>query len=349
MILVDFSAIMHQNIFGAVSGIKPHKDADEKYITSEFISYARYLIIHDLLDFLDRFKSYGKMVICLDNHTKTNWRCDILKSYKETRHDSRSKSPIDWTVVYPIMDELIDALKNWSSLHVLEIEGAEGDDVILCLAELCSKTNEKTVIVSADKDMIQVQRFGNIQQYSPLKREFISIDNKGGSYQDWHNEHCYLGDSSDNVPSVFKNLIFSDDFYKYVKEKNLNITPELFDEHPEKIEPVERTFGKPIFGQLKIGPVKLKKLINENSKTLELPLVKKRLERNKKLVLMEYIPEVIRTAIKRKFSELTLSKEYKRNEFENFLTKNECENLIVECRTHFENGTIDANFFLDDF
>jgi len=54
------------------------------------------------------------------------------------------------------------------------------------------------MIVSADKDFIQLQKYNNVKQYSPLTKKFISDDDPT-RYQF---EHTLKGDTSDGVPNV---------------------------------------------------------------------------------------------------------------------------------------------------
>jgi 5'-3' exonuclease len=344
MILIDFSALLHQNVYGAISGMKPEKDENGKYITDQFISYTKYLIIQEILDFKKRFKNYGNVVLCLDCHSSANWRLDVYKPYKGSRHAGREQSPINWGEVYSEINALEDALRNFTSLNVVMIEHAEGDDVILCLADFCARNHEKTMIISADKDLIQAQKYPEISQYSPITRKFVTAEDKDNSMQDWHNDHIYLGDASDEVPSVFKNLVFTDKFTEYIKTKNLNVTPEMFEERHELIEQVSEKFGANIFKSLKVGPATLKKLIARDDELLKNPLLLKRLKRNEQLVLMEYIPESIKNECKNAFNTLNAPKTYNRKEFETYLTENHCENLIVQCN-ELETGEIDISFF----
>lgn len=344
LILIDFSALLHQNVYGAISGIKPEKDDNDKYITSQYIAYVKYLIIQEILSLKKKFQKYGNVVLCLDSHAGANWRLDVYKPYKGSRASGREKSPINWGEVYSEINALTDALSQYSSLHVVTVDRAEGDDVILCLAELCAKANEQVMIISADKDLIQVQKYPKIYQYSPITKKFVSSTDKDSTMQDWLHDHVYLGDASDEVPSVFKNLVFTPEFEKYLAEKHLNITPSTFEQKPEMIEKVSSAFGSDIFKKLKIGPATLKKLFKNDDAILKNSLLFERVKRNEKLVLMEYIPEYIRDECKSVFLNLRTPKKYYRKDFEKYLIENSCENLIMQCN-ELETGIIDTDFF----
>ena len=101
MILVDFSAVMHQMIFASINIAKPKKDKEtHKYITDDFIKVAEYRILEELFNIQTRFSSkYKDIVLCLDNHTAKNWRKNILSSYKSKRKQEHQDSEINFSEV----------------------------------------------------------------------------------------------------------------------------------------------------------------------------------------------------------------------------------------------------------
>jgi len=77
----------------------------------------------------------------------------------------------------------------------VEVYGAEADDVI---ATLCSESSNEVMILSGDKDFIQLQKFPNVKQYSPITKKMIN----GMNPDDYLKEHVLKGDTSDGVPNV---------------------------------------------------------------------------------------------------------------------------------------------------
>jgi 5'-3' exonuclease len=51
------------------------------------------------------------------------------------------------------------------------VENSEADDIIAILVKL--QEEQKYLIVSGDKDFVQLQHYGNVQQWSPLLKNFI--------------------------------------------------------------------------------------------------------------------------------------------------------------------------------
>ena len=77
----------------------------------------------------------------------------------------------------------------------IEVYGAEADDII---ATICSEYSEEILILSGDKDFIQMQRFPNVKQYSPITKKMINGANPDGYLK----EHIFKGDSTDGIPNV---------------------------------------------------------------------------------------------------------------------------------------------------
>ena len=79
------------------------------------------------------------------------------------------------------------------------MHGAEADDVIGTLAK--KYPDEKIMIVSGDKDFIQLQKFSNVSQYSPILKKTIN----GEDPNEYIKVHILKGDSSDGIPNVLSN------------------------------------------------------------------------------------------------------------------------------------------------
>ena len=61
-----------------------------------------------------------------------------------------------------------EEIREFLPYKVVETYGAEADDVI---ATLCKHyQNEKVMIISGDKDFIQLQKYDNVKQYSPITK-----------------------------------------------------------------------------------------------------------------------------------------------------------------------------------
>lgn len=348
MILLDFSALMHQMIFSSVKTIQPRKE-NEQYITKDFINYTKYLILENIFDIQNRFRNYKDLVICLDNTRNGNWRKDVLGSYKSQRTVTRAKSDINYSEVFKEIDGFLDFLKLHSPYHVVSVPKAEGDDVILCLAKHFAQ-REPIMIISSDKDMIQAQKHGDVKQYSLLTRKFVTAETKSDNMEDWLLEHVVLGDACDEVPRVIDETVFSDDFEDFLKTKNIVLTPKQFLEHREKLETKfsELGFERDFFKKERFGMSTLRRRIRDFGsldKWLDSnELYRTNFERNKRLVLEEFIPEFI---LEESTKQIDLKTNFDFNAFRKYLEENQLRSLEDKMPDCFFTQKITADYFLD--
>jgi 5'-3' exonuclease len=94
------------------------------------------------------------------------------------------------------MNKIRAELKEFFPYRVIDIESAEADDIIATLV----RTNpfEMILILSGDKDFIQLHSYGNVKQYDPVRKKYIKHDNPDRYLA----EHILKGDSGDGVPNV---------------------------------------------------------------------------------------------------------------------------------------------------
>lgn len=305
MILVDFSGIMFQNIFASVSIAKPKEDNTGKYSPDDFMPTAKGLILETLFGLQQQYsQTHGDVTICLDDSSTQNWRKAILPGYKSTRKLNREESPIPFDEVFKQVDELLTQIKANTPWKVISVPSAEADDIILCLARHLSHS-APVLIVSSDKDMIQAQRYPNVSQYSPMAKAFVTSETKGGNMDFWLTEHVMLGDSADEIPRVTDCTQFSDKFYKYLKDNNYNYTEEEYNQFPASVRgmvehdytELDKRGKKDIWKNIRFGPKTVQKMLENGTVEGFLdsnPLYRKNYERNKKLILDDYIPDDIR-------------------------------------------------------
>lgn len=128
---------------------------------------------------------------------RKNFRNEIFADYKGTRKDT----PEELIPQFPIIREAVDAL----NLNHLEMEGYEADDLIATYAEQALEKGFEVVVVSADKDLMQLIRPG-VELYDPMKDKFFTpedVKEKFGVYPDKVVDvQALSGDSIDNVPGV---------------------------------------------------------------------------------------------------------------------------------------------------
>ena len=146
-----------------------------------------------------RFKQdYGDMILCYD--AKNYWRRDIFPFYKRNRKQEREKSKYDWDEVFSVLNTIRDEIRNYFPYQVIQVEKAEADDVIAAIVNLQSEQSdpEKTLILSADKDFIQLHKYDFVNQYDPIRNNWINHEDPIQYLQ----EHIIKGDRSDGIPNI---------------------------------------------------------------------------------------------------------------------------------------------------
>ena len=163
------------------------------------IESVRHSIVRVLARIQKQFKGeFGKMVLCYDD--KNYWRREIFPFYKKNRKQERETSKYDWDEMFSVLNIIRDEVKANLPYQVLQVAGAEADDVIasICIYNSKKDTPEPTLILSADKDFIQLHRYEFVKQYDPIRNRWIENDNPVQYLQ----EHIIKGDRSDGIPNI---------------------------------------------------------------------------------------------------------------------------------------------------
>lgn len=125
------------------------------------------------------------------------FRHEIYRDYKA----NRPPMPEDLREQIPYIKQFVEA----SNILLLEKPGVEADDILASIAEKYTAQNHKVVIVSGDKDLLQLVD-NNVTMFDPMKNKVMDaaeVEKKYGVAPDRLLDYFALvGDSSDNVPGV---------------------------------------------------------------------------------------------------------------------------------------------------
>lgn len=191
-ILVDYNQVMLASLFASI-GNHHNVELDENLVRHMFLNSIR----------MNRKKfseEYGEIVICADS---TNvWRKDYYPYYKANRKKSRDQSDMDWNRLFEILHMIKDEVKENFPYKVIDIERLEADDIIgTIIHENGTELNmggEKFLILSGDKDYIQLHTYANVDQFDPIRKRWIRHSNP----DKYLREHVLKGDVGDGVPNV---------------------------------------------------------------------------------------------------------------------------------------------------
>jgi hypothetical protein len=194
MIIFDYQQIAISNLMEQIGSSKD--SVDENLV--------RHMILNTIRTYVKKFKNtHGpEVIIACDN--KQYWRREIYQYYKAGRRKARASSGHDWSSIFESLNKIREELKISSPYKVIDVDGAEADDIIGVLAQKYS-ASEKIMILSSDKDFAQLQRFANVEQYSPIMKKYIKEPFPLVQLK----QLIIRGDKGDGIP----NILSSDDVF----------------------------------------------------------------------------------------------------------------------------------------
>ena len=206
-ILIDLNQVLISNLMVQLGSNKTKPDED----------IIRHMVLNSLRSYAKQFRSkYGEIVVACDS--KKYWRRDVFPFYKAHRKNDREKSGLDWNLIFQSLNKIREELKENFPYKVLEVEGAEADDIIAVLSGRLS-AHEEILILSSDKDFVQLQKYPNVTQYSPILKRFIKTENAA----EYVKEHILRGDRGDGIPNFLSpdNTFVVGDRQKVINKKKL--------------------------------------------------------------------------------------------------------------------------------
>lgn len=201
MILIDLNQVLLAGLMAQIANQKGK--LDEHLI--------RHMILNIIRTHVKNFKGeYGEVVLCSDN--RKYWRKEYFPFYKAGRKKTREKSDLDWHLIFDMLAKFKVELKENFPYKVIDVEGAEADDIIGTLVPRHAP-HEKILILSSDGDFLQLQQYGpNVKQYNPSQKKYVkSIDPLLEL-----KEKIIRGDKGDGIPNMFSP---SDCFVRDLRQK----------------------------------------------------------------------------------------------------------------------------------
>ena len=181
------------------------------------IPLLRHMIVNTIRSYKAKWgNDYGDLVIACDN--RHYWRRRVYPNYKAGRKKTREASDLDWNVIFESLNLVRDELSEVFPYPVIDVDGAEADDVIGTLAEYSQTvgepgplfadeiTPEPFLIISGDHDFKQLQKFPNVKQWAPAQKKWIKLPEPAEHYL---MEHIITGDKGDGIP----NMLSHDDVF----------------------------------------------------------------------------------------------------------------------------------------
>ena len=190
-ILVDLNQVMISNMMVQI-GNHHNAQVDENMI--------RHMVLNSLRFNRKKFhEDFGELIICCDD--KNYWRRSYFPYYKAARKKARQESELNWNEIFAALNNIREDLKTFFPYKVIQINTAEADDIIGTIVHTEGtplNTGMPLLILSGDKDYVQLHKYANVQQYDPTRKRWI----KHSDPEQYLVEHIIKGDAGDGVPNV---------------------------------------------------------------------------------------------------------------------------------------------------
>lgn len=137
-------------------------------------------------------------LVVIFDASRRSFRTEMYPEYKA----NRSETPEDLIPQFPLVREATRAL----AIPAIELENYEADDLIASYAEAAKKEGRAVVIISSDKDLMQLVCEGEVSMMDPMKQKHIGcaevIEKFGVGADKVIEVQALIGDAVDNVPGV---------------------------------------------------------------------------------------------------------------------------------------------------
>ena len=276
MILVDYSGIAMGALFARGGG-------DEEPLI-------RHFILNSLRMYNVKYRDdYGRMIICGDGGS---WRKEYYPEYKASRKTNRDKDSRDWDKIFNTFTNVRNEISEHLPFDVIHEYGVEADDIIATLVQETQEfgKHEPVMIISADKDFIQLHKHGNVKQYSPITRKMVTHEDPVLYLK----EHIFRGDAGDGVP----NVLSADDTFVDEDKKQTPLSKKKIQTWLDDYDNLENVMPSQAY---------------------------RNYQRNKKVIDLEEIPQEVKTKILDKYNSLKPTPNMKAL---NYLIVNRMNNLV---------------------
>lgn len=188
--ILDCYAVIYRMYFAFMK--RPLTSADGTNVSAVFGFFKSFFQL------FDEFKP-EHFVCAFDPKTKT-FRHELYDQYKA----NRQKTPEDLHAQVPLVEKILSEMK----IPSIRVDGFEADDVIATLSGICAREGRECVIISGDKDLLQLVT-GKTRMLKPNNESAFKLTEEKDVPVEWGvtpkqilDYLSLTGDASDNIPGV---------------------------------------------------------------------------------------------------------------------------------------------------
>ena len=160
-----------------------------------------------------QFKPH-KIIMCFD---RSSWRKDYTasdkcvsgKPYKGNRRQKMTPREKErYQLFLNHVSDFENMIRNHTTIITLAEDGLEADDLMAGTVQTLSVIDDAAefIIVSGDKDMIQLLKHDNVRVIDPATGKDRTLENWNGDADFFMFEKCLRGDAGDNVQSALPRI-----------------------------------------------------------------------------------------------------------------------------------------------
>ncbi len=183
--LLDISGFVYRAYYAS-----PHMQYQNMEVGALFVFCSEMLKIYSIFN--------GAMFVAAMDCSRHTFRNDIYPEYKS----NRKHMPDDLAHQLSLIE---DCCKQFG-FNVVKCNNYEADDIIASFVNYYNKNNE-LIVISSDKDLLQLLIFNNTKVYNPVKHKYITdndvIDIFGVTKDKIIDILTLSGDKADNIPGAF--------------------------------------------------------------------------------------------------------------------------------------------------
>lgn len=228
--IIDISGVLYSSFYSAVKNetkVPRSTFGQAEQVHDPYsVDLLRHLVLNQIRIYRNRFfREYGEIVLACDSGNI--WRKDEFPYYKMARKAKRQESTVDWDRVYTAFHKILDEICESFPYKVIKVDRMEADDIIGTII-MNTDESDKHMIVSSDKDLLQLQCYGNANNFSHAKKEIMTVEDTSCFLM----EHILRGDAGDGIP----NVLSDDDTFVVEDKRQGRMTKKKLTELMEKPE-----------------------------------------------------------------------------------------------------------------
>ena len=150
-----------------------------------------------------------KVVMCFD---RSSWRKEYTASdqaitkrpYKGNRRkDMTDAQKAKYKIFLQHLNDFEEMIREQTTIIALANDGLEADDLMAGVVQMMTlEEDNEVILVTADKDMIQLLGYPNVRLIDPASGKDRTLDEWDGDADLFMFEKCIRGDGGDNVQSA---------------------------------------------------------------------------------------------------------------------------------------------------